>query len=118
MTNKLLAAIALALSSVAPAAIAGECEDNFSKSGSIFSGTDFSRRFTVPDQSVKDAMAQMRGIMIGEKMDVITEDVETGAMLAEQRSTRKGDRVVFKGQFLRYDDFKRVLWLQNCVQTR
>jgi hypothetical protein len=278
MTNKLLAAIALALAIVAPAAIAGECEDNFSKSGSIFSGTDFTSRVTVADQSVKDAMAQMRGIMIGEKMDVITEDVETGAMLVEQRSTgttraiptlinvsdeggaavvqmtvktekgqmakqdamrpymctilaklkggkdgrtaaaqgaktqnnadvtvkdvyvfsreiareakgnavavtarhkgrnyalrgrvdyvqedgedynvsfeipqpgtgllqvpgdneprvgvaclfkpnqlanvltfRKGDRVVFKGQFLRYDDFKRVLWLQNCVQTR
>jgi hypothetical protein len=100
------------------AAIAGECEDNLSKSGSIFSGTDFSRRVTVPDQSVEDAMAQMRGIMIGEKMDVIIEDVETGAMLVEQRSTGKGDRVVFKGQFLRYDDFKRVLWLQNCVQAR
>ena len=39
MTYKLLAAMALALSSVAPAAFAGECEDNFSKSGSIFSGT-------------------------------------------------------------------------------
>lgn len=31
---------------------------------------------------------------------------------------RKGDKVVFKGRFLRYDDAKRVLWLQNCVQTR
>ena len=87
MTYKLLAAIALALSSVAPAALAGECEDNFSKSGSIFSGTDFSSRVTVPDLSVKDAMGQVRGIMIGEKMDVITEDAETGTMLVEQRST-------------------------------
>ena len=43
---------------VAPAAFAGECEDNFSKSGSIFSGTDFSSRVTVPDLSVKDAMGQ------------------------------------------------------------
>ena len=87
MTYKLLAAIALALSSVAPAAIAGECEDNFSKSGSIFSGTDFSSRVTVPDSTVKDAMGQLRGIMIAEKMDVITEDVEIGSMLVEQRST-------------------------------
>jgi hypothetical protein len=38
--------------------------------------------------------------------------------LANVLTFRKGDRVVFKGQFLRYDDFKRVLWLQNCVQTR
>ena len=87
MTYKLLAAIALALTTVAPAAFAGECEDNFSKSGSIFSGTDFSSRVTVPDLSVKDAMGQMRGIMIAEKMDVITEDAETGTMLVEQRST-------------------------------
>ena len=87
MTYKLLAAIALALTTVAPAAFAGECEDNFSKSGSIFSGTDFSSRITVPDLSVKDAMGQMRGIMIAEKMDVITEDAETGTMLVEQRST-------------------------------
>ena len=87
MTYKLLAAIALALSSMAPAAIAGECEDNFSKSGSIFSGTDFSSRVTVQDLSLKDAMGQVRGLMISEKMDVITEDADTGTMLVEQRST-------------------------------
>ncbi len=38
--------------------------------------------------------------------------------LANVLTFRKGDKVTFKGQFLRYDDFKRVLWLQNCVQTR
>lgn len=38
--------------------------------------------------------------------------------MANVLTFRKGDKVVFKGQFLRYDDAKGVLWLQNCVQTR
>lgn len=87
MTRKLLAALILALAGAVHTAWAGECETNFSKSGSIFSGTDFSSSVTVPDLSVADAMGQMRGIMIAEKMDVITEDAETGSMLVEQRST-------------------------------
>lgn len=85
MDRKVL--VAAVLFAAASAAHAGECEDNFKKSGSIFSGTDFGSRVTVPDLSVKDAMGQLRGIMIGEKMDVITEDAETGSMLVEQRST-------------------------------
>ena len=87
MTRKFSATLALALSAAAPVAWAGECEDNFSKTGSVFSGVDFSSRVTVSDLSVPDALGQMRGIMIAEKMDVITEDVETGTMLVEQRST-------------------------------
>lgn len=87
MTNKLLSMMVLILSGAAATAFAGECEDNFSKSGSVLSGTGFSSRVTVPDSSVKDAMGQIRGIMIAEKMDVITEDLEGGSMLVEQRST-------------------------------
>lgn len=81
------ALLALALAAAANAAHAGECEDNFKKSGSAFTGVDFSSVVTVPDQSVADALGQMRGIMIGEKMDVIAEDVEGGILLVEQRST-------------------------------
>lgn len=87
MDHKHLAVFVLALAGAAPTAWAGECETNFSKSGSIFTGTDFSSSVTVPDLSVANAMGQMRGIMIAEKMDVITEDAETGSMLVEQRST-------------------------------
>ena len=229
MAHILLAALTLSLALAAPAAWAGECEDNFSKSGSVFSGVDFSSRVTVADLSVPDALAQMKGIMISEKMDVITEDADTGTMLVEQRSTnttraiptlinvsdsgggaavemtvktekgqlakadairpymctllarvkgrkyslsgrvdyvqedgedynvsfdvpeqgemllrvpgdseprvgvaclfrpnqlanvltfRKGDKATFTGSFLRYDDMKRTLWLQNCVQSK
>lgn len=67
-------------------AIAGECEDNFSKSGGMFKGGNFSSSVTVPNLSVKDGMGQMRGIMIREKMDVITEDAASGTLLVEQRS--------------------------------
>lgn len=77
----------LALAAVAPLAHAGECEEQFRKSGSIFSGTDFTSRVTVPDLSVADALAQLRGIVVAEKMDVISEDAGTGTMLAEQRAT-------------------------------
>ena len=81
------ALLALALAAAANAAHAGECEDNFKKSGNAFTGVDFSSVVTVPDQSIADAIGQMRGIMIGEKMDVLSEDVENGTLLVEQRST-------------------------------
>ena len=76
----------LLLSLISATAHAGECEDNFKKSGNPLKGTDFSSSITVPQLTVKDAMAQMRGILIAEKMDVITEDLGTGTMLVEQRS--------------------------------
>jgi hypothetical protein len=41
----------------------------------------------VDDLSASDALGQMRGILIAEKMDVLTEDVEGGILLAEQRAT-------------------------------
>ena len=81
------ALIALALAAAANAAHAGECEDNFKKTGNAFTGVDFSSAVTVPDQSIADAIGQMRGIMIAEKMDVLAEDVENGTLLVEQRST-------------------------------
>lgn len=66
---------------------AAQCETNFSKSGNPFKGTNYVSSVSVPNLSVKDGMGQMRGIMIEEKMDVITEDVESGTMLVEQRSS-------------------------------
>ncbi|MCX7034710.1 MAG: hypothetical protein NT046_12235 [Arenimonas sp.] len=78
---------ALALASTSLAAHAGECEDNFAKAGNAFTGVDFSSRVSVPQLSVADALGQMRGIMVSEKMDVITEDPAGGVMLVEQRST-------------------------------
>ena len=79
--------LSAALAVHASASRAGECENNFKKTGSAFSGTDYSSSVVVRDLSIADALGQMRGIMIGEKMDVITEDVEGGSMLVEQRAT-------------------------------
>lgn len=78
--------IALALASAPVAVQAGECEVNFAKTGNAFSGVDFSSRVSVPQLSVTDALGQVRGIMVSEKMDVITEDPTGGVMLVEQRS--------------------------------
>lgn len=71
----------------AQASAAGTCEANFSKSGSPFSGTQYTSAVTVGNLSPADALNQMRGIMIAEKMDVITEDPEGGTLLVEQRAT-------------------------------
>lgn len=76
--------LAAAIAATAPAAFANECEQNFTKSGSPFSGTDFTSSVTVADLSAADALAQMRGIMIAEGLDVVSQDNETGALLAEQ----------------------------------
>ena len=79
--------ITLALASASLAVHAGECEDNFAKTGNAFTGVDFSSRVSVPQLSVADALGQVRGIMVSEKMDVITEDAAGGVMLVEQRAT-------------------------------
>jgi len=83
-TLSVLAALALLASATLRA---GECEDRFSSSGSVLSGTDFASRVRVPQASVAEALGQMRGILIAEGMDVITEDAAGGTLLAEQRAT-------------------------------
>lgn len=69
------------------ASAAGTCETNFAKSGSPFSGTQYTSTITVDNLGTTDALNQLRGIMIAEKMDVITEDPEGGTLLVEQRAT-------------------------------
>ena len=78
---------AFALLSLSAPALAGECEDNFKKSGNPIVMTTYSSAVTVPNLSRADALAQMRGIMVAEKMDVMAEDVEQGTLLVEQRQS-------------------------------
>lgn len=68
-------------------AAAGECESNFGKDGNAFSGTRYSSHVRVPDLAPRDALGQMRGIMLAEKMQVIAEDADGGVLLVEQPST-------------------------------
>ena len=76
---------AFALLSLSAPALAGECEANFKKSGNPIVMTTYSSAVTVPNVSTSDALAQMRGIMVAEKMDVMAEDAEGGTLLVEQR---------------------------------
>jgi hypothetical protein len=80
--------VALALLPLAAPALAGECEANFKKSGNPLVMTTWSSAVTVPDLSPRDALAQMRGIMVAEKMDVMAEDAEGGTLLVEQRQDK------------------------------
>lgn len=80
--------LALALLPFAAPALAGECEANFKKSGNPLVMTSYSSAVTVPNLSTRDALAQMRGIMVAEKMDVMAEDAEGGTLLVEQRQDK------------------------------
>lgn len=81
--------LALALLPFAAPALAGECEANFKKSGNPLVMTSYSSAVTVPNLSTRDALAQMRGIMVAEKMDVMAEDADGGTLLVEQRQDAK-----------------------------
>lgn len=80
--------LALALLPFTAPALAGECEANFKKSGNPLVMTGYSSAVTVPNLSTRDALAQMRGIMVAEKMDVMAEDAEGGTLLVEQRQDK------------------------------
>ena len=88
---------AFALLALSAPALAGECEDNFKKSGNPIVMTTYSSAVTVPNLSRADALAQMRGIMVAEKMDVMAEDVEQGTLLVEQRQS--GSTLLFSSLF-------------------
>ncbi|GHC11360.1 hypothetical protein [Thermomonas carbonis] len=79
---------ALCLLSLATPALAGECEANFKKSGNPLVMTTWSSAVTVPNLSTRDALAQMRGILVAEKMDVMAEDADGGTLLVEQRQDK------------------------------
>lgn len=81
--------LALALLPLAAPALAGECEANFKKSGNPIVMTSYSSAVTVPNLSTRDALAQMRGIMVAEKMDVMADDPDGGTLLVEQRQDAK-----------------------------
>ena len=80
--------VALALSSLAAPALAGECESNFKKSGNPLVMTTYSSAVTVPNLATRDALAQMRGILVAEKMDVMADDPDGGTLLVEQRQDK------------------------------
>ena len=87
--SKPLSALALCALSLPAVAMADECEANFKKSGNPIVMTTYSSAVTVPNLSTGDALSQMRGILVAEKMDVIAENREQGTLLVEQRQSDK-----------------------------
>ena len=79
---------AFALLSLSAPAFADECAANFRKAGNPLVMTTYSSAVTVPDLGTRDALAQMRGIMVAEKMDVMAEDADGGTLLVEQRQDK------------------------------
>ena len=87
--SKPLSALALCALALPAVAMADECEANFKKSGNPIVMTTYSSAVTVPNLSTGDALSQMRGILVAEKMDVIAENREQGTLLVEQRQSDK-----------------------------
>ena len=87
--SKPLSALALCALALPAVAMADECEANFKKSGNPIVMTTYSSAITVPNLSTGDALSQMRGILVAEKMDVIAENREEGTLLVEQRQSDK-----------------------------
>ena len=79
--GKLLTLFALLLPSTS--ALAGQCEDNFTKTGNPLKGTEYSTTLTVPGLGVPSAIAQMHNIALEDGMNIIDENAESGAMLLE-----------------------------------
>ncbi|MGJ7901956.1 hypothetical protein [Lysobacter sp. 1R34A] len=81
MKGKLLPLLILLLPSAS--ALAGKCEDNFTKSGNPLKGTEYSTSVTVPGLSVASAVGQMNNIAVSDGMNVIDANSESGSLLLE-----------------------------------
>lgn len=78
------AAALLVLAAAGPA-WAASCEDGFQKKGNPLTGTTYTAAVSLPGLGVESAIAQMRGLAIQKKMDVLSEDPAGGSLLIEER---------------------------------
>ncbi|WP_157489454.1 MULTISPECIES: hypothetical protein [unclassified Lysobacter] len=65
-------------------ALAGQCDDNFSKKGNALSGAEYSTSYKVAGLSVPSAIGQMRNLAIADGMDVLDESPDSGSLLLEE----------------------------------
>ncbi len=79
----------LCLCALSTSALAASCEERFSKSGNPLTGTKYQSTVMVPQLSVADAIAQLHGIAVGKKLDILTEDAANGSMLLEDRESMR-----------------------------
>ena len=87
----MLAARRIRLVLLSAPSFADECEANFKKSGNPLVMTTYSSAVTMPNLSHYDAQAQMRGILVAEKMDVPTTSKAVPAGSSSGSRTRRHD---------------------------
>lgn len=75
------------LLAAAPSVFANTCESSFQKKGNPITGTTYTASVSHQDLTVANAIGQMRVIAKNANMDVVSEDVEAGAMLIEEPQT-------------------------------
>lgn len=90
---------------------AGPCEESFAKSGNPMTGTKYTASVTVAGLTVADAMGQLRGIAVGKKLDVLTEDVANGNMLLEYRESFRNKAIPYVVTVLQEGDKAAVQML-------
>jgi hypothetical protein len=73
----------LSILACATALSAGVCEDTFKKSGNPLSGSKYDAVVRVDGLTVPAAVAQLRGLAIAKKLDILSEDSDNGSMLLE-----------------------------------
>lgn len=66
---------------------ASNCEANFSKQGSAFTGSSYRSSVALADLSVASAINQLRATALERKMNVLTADAEGGSLLIEEPET-------------------------------
>ncbi len=75
------------LLSVPSAALAGQCEDNFTKRGNPLSGTEYFTSVQVNGLAPAAAIGQVRNNGIGRSMNVLDEDLNAGTLVLEEPSS-------------------------------
>lgn len=110
-------------------AYAGQCEENFVKSGNPLTGTDYKTSVSLSDVSVADSYAQIKAISIKDNMTIIIDEPEEGSLMVEEPATsikraipityditKEGTVVrigmtikTFKGVFLKTDDMQKFM---------
>lgn len=85
MKGRFLVPLMLLVPSVS--AVAGQCEDNFTKKGNPLSGQEYFTQVQVPGMSAAAGIGQVRNAGIGRNMAVLDEDLSAGTLVLEEPSS-------------------------------
>lgn len=85
----------MAFAALAGIAFGEGCESRFTKSGNPLTGSKYNSTVWIQELSVADAIAQLRGIAVAKKLDVLTDDAANGNMLLEYRESFKNRAIPY-----------------------